>query len=73
MRIPHQQVRKGMCFRELVKKKVVIYATLGSLWENLRWEHKRTQWFLRLHMWKDGVGTRNHRVAQVMEPHSLGL
>ena len=73
LRIPHQQVRKGMCFRELVKKKVVIYATLGSLWENLRWEHKRTQWFLRLHMWKDGVGTRNHRVSQVMEPHSLGL
>ena len=23
MRIPHQQVRKGLCFRELVKKKVV--------------------------------------------------
>lgn len=24
LRIPHQQVRKGLCFRELIKKKVVI-------------------------------------------------
>lgn len=35
LRIPHQQVRKGLCFRELIKKKVVIYATLGSLWRTL--------------------------------------
>lgn len=32
LRIPHQQVRKGLCFRELIKKKVVI--TLVGTYEN---------------------------------------